>query len=289
MDTDKLLYFSTGDGANLSGEAYIVPLSRFREAHPVSSTTLDLIFDSSHGDRDYVRLTIASNTHKAVMDAINRVVDSGTRNFGYGKACVIICDKDNDKFCTTDITDCVIYLGRSSSGFNAQNITGTSKVLVNTTGGNFDSSSLASVHDSTDATVNLYYASQVGTDITSTTVLAAETEAASGSSVTLTVDTVAATADAFVDEKVYKSDGTLFGTCTARNSATELVFSGGLSSAITNDDVLYTGTRYYVLKAVSVPVGQTLILDDNEVNFNSIDYSLYITLGAGSIDLITRQ
>jgi len=108
-------------------------------------------------------------------------------------------------------------------------------------------------------------------------------------SVTLTVDTVVATADAFLDEKVYKSDGTLFGTCTARNSATELVFSGGLSSAITNNDVLYTGARYHVLKAVSVPVGTTLILDSNDIDFNDIGYKLYITLTAGSIDLVARQ
>jgi len=283
MILDKLMYFATGDGANLSGEAYVVPSNRFRGAHPVSSTILDLVFDSDYGDKDYVRLTIASNTHKLVLNSISGAINSATGGLR------VICDSDNSIFCNSNITDCVIYLGRSSSDFNAQNITGTSKVLVNTTGGNFDSLSLASVHDSTAASVGLYYASQVGTDITSTTVLAAETEAASGSSVTLTVDTVAATADAFLNEKVYKSDGTLFGTCTARNSATELVFSGGLSSAITNNDVLYTGTRYYVLKAVSVPVGQTLILDSNEVNFNSIDYSLYITLGAGSIDLITRQ
>jgi len=177
------------------------------------------------------------------------------------------------------------YTGR----FSSQNITGTSKVAVTTNGGSFDSFLLASVHDSNDATVNLYYTSQVGTDITSTTVLAAETEAASESSVTLTVDTVAATADAFLDEKVYKSDGTLFGTCTARNSATELVFSGGLSSAITNNDVLYTGARYYVLKATSVPVGTALVLDSNDIDFNDAEYKFYITLTAGSIDLTKRQ
>ena len=280
---NRLIYFATGDGANLSGEVYVVSADRFIGAHPVSSTTLDLIFNSSYGDKDYIRLTIASNTHKLVLNSISTVMNTGDRGIG------IICDSDNSTFCNSNITDCVIYLGRSSSDFNAQNITGTSKVLVNTTGGSFDSLSLASAHVSTDAVVNLYYTSQVGTDITSTTVLAAETEAASESEVTLTVDTVAATADAFVNEKVYKSDGTLFGTCTERSSATELVFEEGLSNAITNNDVLYTGTRYYALKKVSVPIAQTLILDSNEVNFNSIDYNLYITLAGGSIDLITRQ
>ena len=95
--------------------------------------------------------------------------------------------------------------------------------------------------------------------------------------------------DLFDNEKVWKSDGTFSGTCTSVTNATTIVFSGGLESAIANPEDLYIGTRYYVLKAVSVPVGQTLILDSNDINFNSIDYSLYITLGAGSIDLITRQ
>ena len=174
----------------------------------------------------------------------------------------------------------------------AQKVSGSSKTTITDMRNaldTIDTLSLCNIHATDSVSIDLYYTSQVTTDITSTTVLAAETEAASGSSVTLTVDTVAATADAFVDEKVYKSDGTLFGTCTARNSATELVFSGGLSSAITNDDVLYTGTRYYVLKAVSVPVGKTLMLDHDDISFNSVDYNLYITLGAGSIDLITRQ
>jgi len=181
------------------------------------------------------------------------------------------------------------YIG----SFNAQNITGTAKVLVNTSGGKFDSISLANV-DSTSATVNLYYASSTDNDITATDVYAAETEAASTSSVTLTVDNGSGSAsdaanDELLNEKVYKSDGTLFGTCTTVSSTTELVFSGGLSNAITNNDILYTGTRYYVLKSVSVPVGTTLVLDSNDINFNSGNYNLYITLTAGAIDLIRRQ
>ena len=178
-----------------------------------------------------------------------------------------------------------IFKGR----FDGQSITGTAKEEITIGGGSFDSLSLSSVHASADATVSIYYASQVGTDITSTTVLAAETEAASSSSVTLTVDTVTATADAFLNERVYKSDGTLFGTCTARSSGTELVFGGGLSSAITNNDVLYTGARYYVLKSVIVPIGATLVLDSNDIDFDNANFKLYIILTAGSIDLTKRQ
>ena len=70
-------------------------------------------------------------------------------------------------------------------------------------------------------------------------VLAAVTEAASASSVTLTVDTVSATDALFKNKEVYKSDGTFFGICTAVNSTTEIVFAGGLSNQITNNDNLH--------------------------------------------------
>ena len=290
MILDKVMYFATGDGANLSGEAYTPTFSNFKASRPVSSTALDLIFDAGHGNFDTVRLTIVSNTHKTVLQAISRAMNSDHPNIG------IICDSDNSIFCNSNITDCVIYLGRSSSDFNAQNITGTAKVLVNTTGGNFDSLSLANVHGSTTADINLYYASQVGTDIATTGVYAARVGgyAATTSSQEVVIDNgagdpSAGTSDMFLNEKVYKSDGTLFGTCTTFESTTSLTFSGGLSNAIADNDVLYTGARYHVLKSIQVPVRQTLILDRDDISFNGIDYSLYITLVAGSIDLITRQ
>tara|TARA_R100001594_G_scaffold145099_1_gene194904 strand:+ start:138 stop:1013 length:876 start_codon:yes stop_codon:yes gene_type:complete len=287
---DRIMYFSTGDGANASGEAYAAPVNKLRRILPVSTTTLDLVFESNMGGLDTVRLTIATNKHKEVINSINNKL-MGLARPG---SMIVVCDSDNSVFVDSNISDCVIYLGRSSSNFNGQNITGTSKALVSTIGGDFDSISLASVHGSNAATIDLYYASQVGTDITATDVVAAEAEAASTSSVTLTVDNGSGSAsdasdDELLSEKIYKSDGTLFGTCTTVTDTTTLVFSGGLSNAIANNDVLYTGTRYYVLKAVSLAVGHTLILDRNDINFNSIDYSLYIKLGAGSIDLITRQ
>ena len=175
----------------------------------------------------------------------------------------------------------------------AQKVSGSSKTTITDMRNaldTIDTLSLCNIHATDSVSIDLYYTSQVTTDITSTTVLAAETEAASGSSVTLTVDTVAATADAFVDEKVYKSDGTLFGTCTARNSATELVFGDGLSSAITDNDVLHTGTRYYILKGITLPVNATLVLEKNELRVDSITYTVYIKLSASDseVDVTTR-
>ena len=156
----------------------------------------------------------------------------------------------------------------------------------------FESITIANIHSGT-ATMDLYLASQssssstTGGGITSTTVLAAETEAASTSSVTLTVDTVSATSEVFLNERIYKVDGTFFGTCTAVNSSTEIVFSGGLSSAITDNDILHVGTRYYIFKSLALPVGQMLKLESNEVSFDNRIYSFYIKLaGTTPVDVI---
>jgi len=131
--------------------------------------------------------------------------------------------------------------------------------------------------------IDLYVASQFGTDITDTGTNANETDNyITTSSVTLTVDGTAATADTFVDEKVWKSDGTLFGTCTARNSDTELVFGGGLLQILEDNDSLYTGTRHYILHSVTIPSGTTLVLEKPELDYDSTIYSLKFLLNSVS-------
>ena len=174
--------------------------------------------------------------------------------------------------------------------FSGQNITGTSKVVITTRDGSFNSLLLASVHDSIGATVNLYYASQVGTDITDTLSEVNGTFAKGlTTAVALTNTGTAATSDMFLNERVYRSDGTFVGICTVFTGAASITFGGGLEVALANDDDLYTGARYHVLKATSVPVGTSLVLDSNDIDFNNTEYKLYITLTAGSIDLTTRQ
>lgn len=171
-------------------------------------------------------------------------------------------------------------------------IADATKVKLITKGDRIDfisSMTISNIH-SGDATVDLYLVSQVGTSITNTTVLAAESEAISTSSVTLTVDTVNATADILDEEIVYKSDGTIFGTCTVVNSVTEIVFGGGLTSAITNNDPLYVGTRYYIFKSLVIPAGQTLKLESDEVSFDNLTYSLYAKLaGSTPVDIILKH
>ena len=104
--------------------------------------------------------------------------------------------------------------------------------------------------------------------LTSTTVYAAEAESTSTSSVTLTIDNGSGAASAATDtlfrgKKVYKSDGTLFGTCTYVNSSTELVFGDGLTGAIANNDVLYTYPDIYLGPKVKVvDRGETITSQD---------------------------
>ena len=88
--------------------------------------------------------------------------------------------------------------------------------------------------------------------LASTSVVAAEAESVSTELVTLTVDGTAASDFLFKDKKVYKSDGTLFGTCTSVTDSTTLVFGAGITSAIANDDVLYTYPTLYLGPKVKI-------------------------------------
>tara|TARA_R110000824_G_scaffold297376_1_gene485567 strand:+ start:1143 stop:1985 length:843 start_codon:yes stop_codon:yes gene_type:complete len=110
----NLLYFATGDGANASGEAYVAPVSKLRGIHPVSSTTLDLIFDSTYGNRDsadyfdYVRLTTSSNSYQTIISRISSAINTSQGSL------VVICDSDNSTFIDPSVTDCSIFLNQST-------------------------------------------------------------------------------------------------------------------------------------------------------------------------------
>ena len=79
---DKFLYFATGDGANATGEAVLMPLSSFKGADPVDATSLLLFFepqqitDVATGDTvDQIDLTITSGTHKKVLQDICKAIN----------------------------------------------------------------------------------------------------------------------------------------------------------------------------------------------------------------------
>ena len=48
--------------------------------------------------------------------------------------------------------------------------------------------------------------------------------------------------------------------------------------------------NYYIFKNLSIPAGQTLILEGNEITYDTRIYSLYIKLGASSsnVDVIIK-
>ena len=100
----------------------------------------------------------------------------------------------------------------------------------------------------------------------------------------------AGTSDMFLNESVYKSDGTLLGVCTTFNSNVLLTFSGGLNNAAANNTILYTGTTYYIIKAVTIPAATSLKLNSDEFSFNNVTQKLYAksSNASGLVDIIIR-
>ena len=175
-----------------------------------------------------------------------------------------------------------------------QKITGNTKTEVNGTIGSHKSLLLANNHSSSSVTVDLYITSQSSSKITDTDsdVNLSAGYIATASSQVIVIDNggTAGTSDIFLNDKVWKSDGTLIGTCTTFGGATSLTFSSGLEVALTNNDDLYTGTRFYILNNVVIPNGATLKLEANEFNFHPSTYKIYILSNSsdGNIDIITN-
>lgn len=136
----------------------------------------------------------------------------------------------------------------------------------------------------TDAcSVDLYFRSEVGTDIIDTTTdVNFPTSYPTSSSFTLTVDGTNATDDIFDEEKVWKSDGTLIGTCSSVTNTTTIVFSGGIEQTLADNDSLYVGARHYVLHNVVIPAGCTLVLEGLELDFDSTTHRLVFLLDSVS-------
>ena len=174
--------------------------------------------------------------------------------------------------------------------FNTQKITHQRKTLITFPAHRHDSIIFTNSHATDAVTIDLYAISNLGTDITSTTVVAAEAEIASESAVTLTVDTVNATDDVFENEKVFDAHGALFGVCTSVTNTTTIVFAGGIERTINDDDVLHTGNRYYILRNVKIPNGTSLKLNKDEFDQSSTNFGMYINTDSstGGIDIIAR-
>ena len=177
--------------------------------------------------------------------------------------------------------------------FNAQKITTGDKTAVTFAYNNYRSMIFTNTHATDAVTIDLWVTSQVGTDVTDTgtNVNNGSGYAVTTSSQAVVVDGTTATADVFLNEKVYNSSGLLFGTCTTVHaSGTPLTFGGGLTKAMADDDDLYTGTRYLFLNNVKIPNGTSLKLTPDEFNFDSNNYDMYIDTdsSSGGINIITR-
>jgi hypothetical protein len=147
-----LMYFATGDGGNAIGESYTASSDKLYSIHPISATTLDLIFDSGYGYYDSVRLTIASNTHKTVINKIN-----GTVNRKH-PGLIAVCDSDNSIFLDSNITDCVISLGVTASVTKISGSTQVKVINISTKTRPIKSMSLANIHASDSVSVDVFLA-----------------------------------------------------------------------------------------------------------------------------------
>lgn len=249
LDSSGIALFSPGD---------------LKTMKPSGPNDLDLVFDVL-GKTQIVTLKIKNGSHVRVITSITNAIEKSNQS------AISIADVDANRFVNNNIYGVSI----KSQETHVQELTDNVRTKINTMNGNYSSCLITNAHSSA-VTVLLQLVSQLGSDITDTGTNANESDnAATTSSVTLTVDGTAATSDAFANEKVYKSDGTLLGICTARNSDTEIVFGGGLEQVLANNDDLYTGKRYFLLNAISIPANTVLKLESDEISFDSAKYDLH--------------
>ena len=278
----KFLLFTTGGGSEdplnwSSDEAALYSTSELKGMKPASLRSIDLFFETTYG-KEIVTIGIKNSMHAEVMKAISAALNSNQN-------VITIADVDSSKFCSQHINSCKI----TSQETFAQTLLLATREKLNVTRSNYSSCLITNLSNES-CTVDLHLVSQkegrFAVDnnlLTNTGTLSNEgTNAATTSSVTLTVDGTAATSDVFAGERVYdNTTGTFLGVCTARNSNTEIVFGGGLESAITENMQLAVGVRYYLTKDLVIPVAGTLKLEANEISFDNSTYDLYAKVPTG--------
>ena len=280
---EKFLLFTTGGGTSDplnwdSSEAALYNVKDLKSIKPSSARSIDLTFEGESG-LEIVTLKIKNGLHSRIISSIGTVI--GTP----GNSVIAIADVDGGRYISSHI--CGVTIKKSVS--TVQSLSGTTHAKLNLD----RTPNSITLSATTAAVLTLWLTDITGTDIFATDVVSAEAEAVSTSSVTLTVDNGSGSAsdaanDEFLNERIYKSDGTFFGVCTTVSSTTALVFASGLESAIANNDVLYAGNRYKILQSVTIPAGATLKLDSNEINFPLHKYNMFAQLASGTVDVIAR-
>ena len=174
--------------------------------------------------------------------------------------------------------------------------TGNKTEIVVDNTGDFNSLVITNTHTSA-INVSLWLTAQGAPDISDTDVTDTGTDVdlvagypITTSSQAIVVQGTAATSDIFLNEKVYKSDGKIYGICTVFTDGTHITFGAGIQEIMADNADLYVGTTYYIMKAVTIPAATSLKLNGDEFNFNSLLYKLYAksSNASGLIDIITR-
>ena len=284
---EKFLYFSTGSGTddlqNLDGrEVALYKATDLITMRPSSIRTIDLHFKAEGGSNDVVTLGIKGGQHNKVLRSIGQAI--ATEN--NANTIISIADMDNYRF----INDNIWSVSIKHQYLDVLKLNSTNKTsITRSSPAKIQSLTVANYHDSDTVILKLWLADQTGNDIVDTGTDSNESNnAATVSSVTLTVDGTAATSDVFTGEKIWKSDGTLFGTCSARNSNTEIVFAIGLEQTLANNDSLYVGKRYHLAHVNIYPLS-SLVLSSDEINYDTSKYILYALVNtADRIDLTMR-
>ena len=287
---EKFLLFSTGAGnddlQNLQGnEVALYKATDLVTARPSSIRTIDLLFRSESGSHDTVTLGIKGGQHYKVLRSISQAIATQNNN----NTIISIADMDGYRFIDPNIWSVSI----KRNYIDVMKVTSSARhfeIPVNSMA-RIKSVNITNTSDSTTIDdVHVYIADQTGSDITDT-----GTNVNNGSGYAVTIDSTAVTVDGtsatnltFVNEKVYNSAGRLYGLCSAVGSTTQITFATGLENGMADDDSLYTGTRYTIIK-VDIPPSTTFVLESEDVNFDINKYKLYIQSNvADVIEAIVR-
>ena len=182
--------------------------------------------------------------------------------------------------------------------FSTQSITsGDTNTVITFTGCN--TAVLTNSHATASMTIDLWISGTASTDVARASVGAVYINLASGIAGYATGETGAMVIDngggsaspastaAFLNERVYKTDGTFIGKCTAITT-TALTAGGGIETMVANNDEVYLGNRYYLLNNVVIPNGASLKLEGDEINFDTNNFVLLATASVAGLDLIFR-
>ena len=109
---EKYLYFAQGDGANLTSEAVMYPVSAFRGADVLASgiqlwfTGAESSNQTADDNEDLVTLTITDGDQKAVLKTIAEKMAGSNMQAPF----IVVADEDNSIFCHSSITAVEITL-----------------------------------------------------------------------------------------------------------------------------------------------------------------------------------